>query len=93
MQYSTKDKTIKQVKEETRDILKKHEVKPKGKLFYIKKYNDCTAIIEKKTTGRLYVSCLYTVYGSFKDIQACFDFRKIINLHNNAHRQAEVNAW
>jgi hypothetical protein len=94
MKYNTKGKTIAEVVKETREIIKKHRInKPKGKLYYIKKYQDCTAIIESKTTGKMYVNQLYDIYGPFKTLQLCSDFRHILNLENNALRQAEVNSW
>ena len=93
MHYNTKNKTVDQVIKETRKIIAKYKVKPEGKLFYVKKYQDCTSIIESKKTGKLYVNCLFNIYGPFKDFETCLQFRKILNIENNALRQAEVNAW
>ena len=93
MEYSTKGKTIAKIIKETRQIIAKHKInKPKCKLFYIKKYNDCTAIIESKA-GKMYVNQLYDVYGPFKTLQLCADFRRVLNIENSALRQAEVNSW
>jgi len=93
MTYDTTNKTVDQVIKDTRGIIAKHKTKPAGKLFYVKKYQDCTAIIESKKTGKLYVNQLYDIYGPFKDLTACLEFRKILNLESNALRQAEVSAW
>ena len=93
MYYNTKNKTIDQVIKDTRKIIAKYKTDPEGKLYYIKKYQDCTAIIESKKTGKLYVNCLFDIYGPFKDFMECLTFRKILNLESNALRQAEVNSW
>jgi len=91
MKYSTTQKTIHQVIQDTKAILKKYEVKPEGKLFYLKKYQDCTSILTDNKV--YYVSCLNDIYGPFKDTKKCTDLRRIIFTNTNAHQQAMVNSW
>lgn len=95
MYYSTKNKTVDQVITDTRKIIAKYKIKPdkNHKYFYIKRYQDCTAIIENRDTDQLYVNCLYDIYGPFKDPATCLKFRKILNLKFDALRQAEINSW
>ena len=95
MDYSTKNKTIDQVIKDTRKIIARHKTKnyKEGDLYYIKKYQDCTAIIANKTNNKFYVNCLSDIYGPFEDLETCIKFRKILNLKFNALRQAEVNSW
>lgn len=94
MEFSTNGKTIGEVIDETRIIIKKYKTKaPKGSLYYIKRYQDCTAIIESKDTGKLYVNQLYNLYGPFKTLELCSNFRRILKLNSKAFRQVEINSW
>ena len=92
MEYKTNGKTLQKVITETRQIIDAHKIEPKEKIYYFKKYQDCTAILTNKKST-YYVNCLFDVYGPFKTIQACLKFRQILNINNSALRQAEVNSW
>ena len=96
-EYNTEGKTTLIVMQETREIIQNHkrDFNKLGKLYYLKKYQDCTSIV---TTGpgpheKLYVNCLYDVYGPFKDIKSCFAMRHLINTNNNAHHLLMTSSW
>jgi hypothetical protein len=66
-----------------------------GKFMYLKRYNDCTAILYgKENTNEYFVAELYTVYGPFDDLAAAIAFRKnVLHLHTAAHEQAMWKSW
>ena len=90
--YSTNGKTLQKVICETKDILDQHKTSPSEKLYYFKKYKDCTAILTNKKTN-YYVYCIFDVYGPFKELSDCTKLRRIINIKTEAHHQAMVNSW
>ena len=92
MTYSTKNKTAQQVMKETKVIIDSHEVTPEGKLYYFKKYKDCTAILEDKK-GNYYVNELFSVYGTFKTFKECSAFRTILAIHAESHTQLMHASW
>ena len=66
-----------------------------GKFMYLKRYNDCTAILySKKNVNNYYVSELYDVYGPFKSLKDAIAFRaNVLHVHTQAHQQAMWQSW
>jgi len=88
------EKTIMQVIKETRSKMKKKEVVPKGKLYYVKKnFGNCISLLRKENSSKYYVSCLMDLYGPFETVPEAQEFKKIIELNSEAHKQAMWSSW
>lgn len=90
----TEKELIKEIKKLGK-IKEKHLVKGNynGKYRYIRRYDDCTAIVEKIADGTLYIAELGNIYGPFADFRGCLDFRKLLKRYSYAHQVAMWASW
>jgi hypothetical protein len=88
--------TIQEVIAKTSKIKERKIVKgnTNGRFIYLKKYNDCTAILfDKNKVNEYYVLELFDVYGKFPTLKKAIQFRHVLHLHTEAHKQAMHNSW
>ncbi len=90
----TEKELIKEIKRLGK-IKEKHLIKGNhnGKYKYIRRYNDCTAIVEGIKDGKLYVAELGNVYGAFDSFKECLEFRKLLKRYSYAHKVAMWRSW
>jgi len=94
--YRPEGKTIKQVIQETRLLMKEKEVTdrdPNAKYYYLKKYTDCTSILTSWKKSRYYVGCLNDIYGPFTSTKEAKEFREVLRINQEAHQQAMWKSW
>lgn len=88
------EKTILEAIKETNKKLKKKEIVPKEKLYYVRRnFGNCMSLLRKENSSKYYISCLMDVYGSFETIPQAQKFKKIIELNSEAHKQAMWSSW
>ena len=92
--YNTTNKEIKTVMKETTELMKVNKANTDNlsKLYYLRKYNDCTAILTDKH-DHYYLNCLFDVYGPYKTTKDALNMRAVVNINQRAHNQLMVSSW